>query len=74
MICGSDVGRQIPITRDSLEKSAFFSKFLASIEPLCNCYPSETPYMVSASSLIAITGLIKGVEWFACPLWAAKFQ
>ena len=30
--------------------------------------------MVCATSLIAITGLIKDVEWFAGPLRAAKFQ
>ena len=30
--------------------------------------------MVFATSLLAITGLIRGVELFAGPLWAAKFQ
>ena len=30
--------------------------------------------MVFATSLLAITGLINEVEWFAGPLWAAKFQ
>ena len=30
--------------------------------------------MVSATTLLAITGLIKGVEWFADPLWVAKFE
>ena len=30
--------------------------------------------MASAASLLAITGLKKGVEWFEGPLWAAKFQ
>ena len=30
--------------------------------------------MVFAKSLLAITCLIKEVEWFAGPLWAAKFQ
>ena len=30
--------------------------------------------MASATSLLAITGLIKGVKWFAGPLWAAKIQ
>ena len=30
--------------------------------------------MVFATSLLAITGLIKEVEWFAGPLWAAKFR
>ena len=30
--------------------------------------------MASAAFLLAITGLINGVEMFAGPLWAAKFQ
>ena len=30
--------------------------------------------MASATSLLAITGLVKGVEWFEGPLWAAKIQ
>ena len=30
--------------------------------------------MAAATSLLAITGLTKGVEWFEGPLWAAKFQ
>ena len=30
--------------------------------------------MVFATSLLAITGLIKEVEWFAGPMCAAKFQ
>ena len=30
--------------------------------------------MFFATFLLAITGLIHGVEMFAGPLWAAKFQ
>ena len=30
--------------------------------------------MFFAAFLLAITGLIRGVEWFAGPLWAANFQ
>ena len=30
--------------------------------------------MVLPTSLLAVTGLIRGVELFAGPLWAANFQ
>ena len=35
MVCGSAVGGQNPVTRDSSEKDAIFSNLLVSVLPLC---------------------------------------
>ena len=51
-----------------------FLNFLPPVMTLFGWYYSETPYMVLPTSLLAVTGLIRGVELFAGPLWAAKFQ
>ena len=52
-----------------------FLNFLPPVMTLFGWYFSETPYMVLPTSLLlAVTGLIRGVELFAGPLWAAKFQ
>ena len=51
-----------------------FLDFLPPVLTLFGWYYSETPYMVLPTSLLAVTGLIRGVELFAGPLWAAKFQ
>ena len=72
MVCGSAVGRQIPVK--FVRKRRNFLKFLVSMLPLCSFKQSETPYMFFAAFLLAITGLINGVEMFAGPLWAAKLQ
>ena len=65
------MGRQIPVTRDSLEKGAFFLKFLVSMLPL----RSESGLKLRIwplQHLLAITGLIKDVEWFVGPLCLEK--
>ena len=51
-----------------------FLNFLPPVMTLFGWYYSETPYMVLPTSLLAVTGLIRSVELFAGPLWAAKFQ
>ena len=51
-----------------------FLNFLPPVMTLFGWYYSETPYMVLPTSLLAVTGLIRRVELFAGPLWAAKFQ
>ena len=36
IVCGSAVGGQDPVTRDSSEKDAIFLKLLVSVLPLCS--------------------------------------